>query len=165
MNKLVKAGAQDLQELVEPAVVALGYELVHLEFVVHRKGRTLRLYIDAPGGIRVDDCESVSRRVSLLLDVEGRTPLLVAGEYALEVSSPGLDRLLVKRQHFARFLGRWAKVVLYEARRVGDGEGGQRRFVGKLVEAEAEGVVVEVEGERVRFGYDEIEKARLKPEV
>ncbi len=86
-----------LIELLEPTIESMGYELVHMEF----SGSTLRLYIDAPGGIEVDDCAQVSRQVSAIMDVED--PLKNA--YNLEVSSPGLDRPLVKPAHFQRFTG------------------------------------------------------------
>ena len=85
----------ELRSLLEPMVERLGYELVHVT-LGGSKTRTLRMFIDAPGGITVDDCERVSRQVSDVLDVEG----MVEGEYTLEVSSPGLDRPLVKQEHF-----------------------------------------------------------------
>ena len=78
-----------LVDLLEPVVEAAGFELVHVEFVTGNNA-VLRLYIDAPGGIQVEDCEAVSREVSALLDVEDPLP----GAYHLEVSSPGLDRPL-----------------------------------------------------------------------
>lgn len=145
--------AAKLRGLLEPPITALGYELVHIEFVSAGKERILRLYIDAPGGIRVDDCESVSRQVSMLLDVEEPLP----ASYALEVSSPGLDRPLVTPQHFRRFIGSRAMIVMH--RDAGD----QRCFTGELLAAEKRHVVLEVDGERHQLAYHEMNSARLKP--
>src|SRR5690348_9661657 len=94
--------------LLEPAVEALGFELVELEFHGQGGGSLLRLYIDKAAGVTVDDCEQVSRQVSAVLDVEDPLP----GAYTLEVSSPGLDRPLRKQADYARFAGRQAKLEL-----------------------------------------------------
>ena len=99
---------EKLRELLEPLVDDLGYELVHIKFSSQRKQQILRLYIDAPGGILVDDCETVSRQVSMVLDVEDP----VKSAYVLEVSSPGLDRPLVKPAHFRQFVGHDARIVM-----------------------------------------------------
>ena len=143
----------DLRELLEPTIEYLGYELVHLEFGLQGKDRVLRLYIDAPGGIQIDDCELVSRQVSLVLDVED--PLSV--QYVLEVSSPGLDRPLVKPAHFRQFLGDTVKVVM------GNYVFGRRRFTGRLIEATEELAVVEVDGETYELIYGDMVSARLEP--
>ncbi len=92
---------EQLLSLLEPPVGALGYELVDVEFASAGSGGLLRLYIDAPAGITVEDCERVSHRVSEILDVADPIP----GAYTLEVSSPGLDRILRTREHFERFRG------------------------------------------------------------
>src|SRR5262245_5534394 len=90
-----------LSELLGPVVADLGYELWELEFAPRAGGGLLRLYIDSPEGISLDDCERVSRAVSETLDVADP----IAGHYTLEVSSPGLDRVLRTRAHFERFAG------------------------------------------------------------
>jgi ribosome maturation factor RimP len=141
-----------LRALLEPPVEALGYELLHLEFA-GRKGGTLRLYIDAPGGIEVDDCETVSRQVSLVLDVEDP----VQDAYTLEVSSPGLDRPLVKPEHFRRFAGEKVRIVMQVHVL------GRRRFTGTLVAADENGAEVEVDGESYSLPYEDMESARLEP--
>ena len=97
-----------LQALLEPLVESMGYELVLLEFSPHKGSAMVRLFIDAPGGITLGDCEKVSREVEGVLDVEDPIPQ----NYRLEVSSPGLDRPLVKPAHFERFAGQLAKVQL-----------------------------------------------------
>lgn len=145
--------ASRLRELVESPIEALGYELVHIELTVQDKSNVLRVYIDAPGGIRVDDCERVSRQVSAILDVE--EPLQSA--YLLEVSSPGLDRPLVQPQHFQRFAGERARVVMNV------GVSGRRKFVGELMEADEQRVLIEVKGERYELAYADMDSARLEP--
>jgi len=142
-----------LRNLLEPAVEALGYELVHLEFSAHGRNRVLRVYIDAPGGIRVDDCETVSRRLSALPE---------AGEamqaaHHLEVSSPGIDRPLVRPEHFRRFTGSRARIVMHAH------APGRRRFTGRLLEAGERGVLLEVDGERHELAYDDMAAARVEP--
>src|SRR5579872_6702263 len=141
---------ETLLKLLEPAIEALGYELVELEFPPH----LLRIYIDREGGVTVDDCEVVSRQVSAVLDVEDPIP----GAYTLEVSSPGLDRPLRKEADFARFAGERAKVELALPK------DGRRRFTGTLKGCEAGEVLIEVDGVDHRLPLADIDKARLVPE-
>ncbi|HET7174917.1 MAG TPA: ribosome maturation factor RimP [Gammaproteobacteria bacterium] len=141
---------ETLLKLLEPAIEALGYELVELEFPPH----LLRIYIDREGGVTVDDCEVVSRQVSAVLDVEDPIP----GAYTLEVSSPGLDRPLRKEADFARFAGERAKVELVLPK------DGRRRFTGTLKGCEAGEVLIEVDGADHRLPLADIDKARLVPE-
>jgi ribosome maturation factor RimP len=143
-----------LRGLLEPGVEALGYELLDLE--IGGSGRiVLRLYLDAPGGIQVEDCERVSEYVSGVLDVEDPLP----GAYTLEVSSPGLDRPLVRPEHFRRFLGSEVQV---ETRAPVDG---RRRFRGRLIEEHDGRIVIECERERVALALAELRSARLVPEL
>lgn len=141
-----------LVELLEKPVEDLGYELVHIELGSQGSNAVLRIYIDAPGGILVDDCETVSRQLSAVLDVED--PLKAA--YFLEVSSPGLDRPLVKPDHFRQFVGDRARIVM--ATHIL----GRRRFTGEMKEASEDFVVLEVDGESYELPYEEIESARLE---
>ena len=141
-----------IRQLLEPVVEDMGYELVMVEMTGSPSGgQVLRIYIDAPGGILLEDCEQVSRQVSAILDVEDP----IKGEYTLEVSSPGIDRPLVKPEHFQRFQGNQVKVVMRETRL------GRRRFTGFLAEAGSECVVVEVDGEPYELDYQTMEKANL----
>jgi len=87
---------QQIQALLEPTVEALGYELWGLEYLSQGRHSTLRLYIESEQGISIDDCAAVSEQVSSVLDVEDP----ITGEYTLEVSSPGMDRLLFKPDQY-----------------------------------------------------------------
>jgi len=133
-------------------VTGMGYELVD----VHASGgaRLLRLFIDKPGGVTLDDCEAVSRHLTRVLAVEG------IDYERLEVSSPGLDRPLRKSGDFARFAGRKADVRM----RTPDASG-RRRFVGVLRGAEAGQVSMELEGQVVVLSIDDVDRARLVPEL
>ena len=127
----------ELVKLLEPAVERLGYELADLEVRLGGKGGLIRVFIDKPEGIDLEDCEKVSLAVSALLDVEDPAP----GNYNLEVSSPGLDRKLTKVEHFQRFAGETVKVQMRFPIE------GRRRFRGTLVSSDEENILVEVDGE------------------
>ena len=144
-----------MAKLLEPTVERLGYELVDLEARLGGKGGLVRVFIDKPGGIDLDDCETVSRAVSALLDVEDPVP----GNYNLEVSSPGLDRKLTKVEHFQRFEGDTVNVKMRFPIE------GRRRFRGTLVSSDDENIVVEVDGESHSLPLKTIDTARLVPEV
>ena len=145
----------ELAKLLEPTVERLGYELADLEVRLGSKGGLVRIFIDKPEGIDLDDCEKVSRAVSALLDVEDPVP----GNYNLEVSSPGLDRKLTKVEHFQRFKGETVKVQMRFPIE------GRRRFRGTLVSSDDENIVVEVDGESHSLPLKTIDTARLVPEV
>jgi ribosome maturation factor RimP len=98
----------ELEELIEPTVVNLGYELSDLELKLGGRDGIVRVFIDKPEGVDLTDCEIVSKQLSAVLDVEDPLP----GHYTLEVSSPGLDRKLTKPSHFQRFLGETVRVKL-----------------------------------------------------
>ena len=139
----------DLNGLLETAVAGMGYELVGVE----RPGRLLRIYIDKPGGIDVDDCARVSNQVTRVLEVEN------VRYDRLEVSSPGLDRLLKDEKDFVRFAGQKARVKTRVP------VGGQRNFVGVLREAGAGRLQIEVEGRTLSLEIGNVEMARLVPNV
>jgi ribosome maturation factor RimP len=143
----------DLRKLLEPGVSAMGFELVDVEMAGSQHHPTLRVYIDSPRGVNVDDCAKVSRQLSALLDVEDPLP----GQYTLEVSSPGLDRPLVKPEDFRRFVGETVKVKMQQPVL------GRRNFSGRLVEVAADHVVVEVDKEIFNLAFDDMERARLVP--
>ena len=146
--------AIELRFLLEPVVEGLGYELVHVT-VGGKKTKTLRMFIDAPGGITVDDCEQVSRRVSDVLDVEG----MVEDQYTLEVSSPGLDRPLVKPEHFEQALGKNVFIRMQSLHL------GRRKFRGSLLKICGDAVLVEVDGEPYELLYSEMQRANLVSEI
>ncbi|MBL6750745.1 MAG: ribosome maturation factor RimP [Nevskia sp.] len=145
--------AERLNALLEPVVNAVGYELVLLEFSPHKGGASLRLYIDAVDGITLEDCERVSREVAAVLDVED----LIRQAYRLEVSSPGLDRPLVKPEHFVRFRGAKAKVQMLVP------VGGRRRFQGVLAGSGEGCVTLATDEGEVTLPLADIERARLVP--
>ena len=140
----------DVQSLIEPTLTGMGYELVALE----RVGRgLLRLYIDKPEGIVVEDCVRVSNQLTRLFMVEN------VDYDRLEVSSPGLDRPLVKAADFVRFDGQRALVKLHAPIE------GRKRFTGLLRGLEGDVLKMEVEGVLVEIPLIEVDSAKLAPEL
>jgi ribosome maturation factor RimP len=142
----------NLENVVEPVVAGMGYELVDLQ--ASSGGRLLRLFIDKPGGIGLEDCAAVSRQLSRVLEVEG------VDYDRLEVSSPGLDRPLRKASDFERFAGQKAEVRMRRK-----DESGQRRFVGVLKGVADGRVSLELDGKVVALALEEMERAKLVPEL
>jgi ribosome maturation factor RimP len=142
---------QDLHSLLERSVAQLGYELVDLE--ISNRGKLLRLFIDKPEGVNIDDCVLVSNQLSNLLAVEHDI------DYdRLEVSSPGLDRVLKKEKDFVRFIGERAQVKLRIPMET------RKNFIGILRGVEQESVLLECEDAIVKIALSNIDKARLAPE-
>jgi len=141
----------EIRDLAEPLCESEGYELVHIEFQSEPGGRTLRLYIDKPGGISLDDCVAVSRQLSDLLDVA----LEDIGPYNLEVSSPGPERPLGKIEDFSRFRGSKAKI-----RTVRPIEG-RKNFTGVLAGVEEGHINLTTVEKTVAIPFDMIQRARL----
>jgi ribosome maturation factor RimP len=141
-----------LEQVVEPAVIGMGYELVDVQ--ASNGGRLVRLFVDKPGGVTVDDCAEISRHLTRVLAVEG------IDYERLEVSSPGLDRPLRKERDFARFAGQKAEVRM----RTPDASG-RRKFVGVLRGAQAGQVSLEMEGQTVALALQDVDKARLVPQL
>lgn len=137
----------------EPVLKEAGYELVEVEYVPGKGGGTLRFYIDGPEGIDVDDCARASHVLSELLDADDPMP----GEYSLEVSSPGLDRVLRTPEHFARFVDNRVKVELQVPR------DGRKRYTGMLRRTDGESIEMDVDNFSVSIKLAEISRARLAP--
>jgi ribosome maturation factor RimP len=129
---------------------------VDLEWKRERRGWILRIFIDKPTGITVEDCAKVSSLVGKILDEED----FIHHSYTLEVSSPGIERPLTKKEHFERFAGEKAKITLKNPVE------GRKNFTGLLLGVkEGDLVVIEVEGKTWEFPLTEIKKARLQPEI
>jgi len=141
-----------IEELLLPGAEALGLELVAVEL---SGGDTsiVRIYIDTPNGVTVEDCAKASRQFSAILDVEDP----ISNKYTLEVSSPGMDRPLAKLQHFQAVVGQDVKIKMTTL------VNGRRRFTGELIEATEEFAVVEVDGEQSELPYSDMDRARVIP--
>lgn len=152
--------ARDIAQLLTPTVQSLGLELLGIEYLPAPGGATLRLYIDVPEGesgdraIGIDDCETVSREVSAVLDVEDP----ISGNYTLEVSSPGVDRPLFDAAQFTRYVGEQAKVGLKLP------QDGRRRLTGRIVSVEGERVTFTIDGQPFEVEMGNVDKARLVPD-
>jgi ribosome maturation factor RimP len=144
-----------LMTMFEPVIESMGYELIAVEIAGGGGNAIMRVYIDSPDGITVDDCADVSYQVSGLLDVED--PL--RGKYTLEVSSPGLDRPLVTLEHFRQFIGERMKIRCTEPVL------GRKRFTGTLDAIEGETLVVAVDNEMYEIPLHIVEKANLVIEL
>jgi ribosome maturation factor RimP len=141
-----------IENVIEPAVTGMGYELVDAQ--ASNSGRLLRLFIDKPGGVTLDDCAAISRHLTRVLAVEGI-------DYdRLEVSSPGLDRPLRKASDFARFAGHKAEIRM----RTPDASG-RRKFVGVLRGTESGQVSMELDGQTVQLALDDVDRAKLIAEL
>lgn len=144
-------GVLALAGIVESTLAGLGYELVDAQ--VSNRGRMLRIFVDRPGGVTLDNCADISRHLARVFAVEGI-------DYdRLEVSSPGLDRPLRKEADFARFAGSKVDVRM----RMPDASG-RRRFVGVLRGVEGSAATVDVDGQLVTLPLDGIDRARLVPD-
>ncbi|NNC24492.1 ribosome maturation factor RimP [Salinisphaera sp. USBA-960] len=144
--------ATDLSKQLAPVLADLGYELWHLEPGADGQSDLLRVYIDAENGIDVDDCEKASREIDATLTVAGYN-------YALEVSSPGVERPLVTGLHFQRFIGERARVRCFSP------VGGQRRFCGWIRSVDDGRLGIAEADETVEIDLSNIAKAYLDPEV
>src|ERR1700733_6554993 len=146
-----------LMRLREPPIEALGFELLDLELAQAGRGGVLRIFIDdlkPDASVTVEDCAAVSHAVSEVLEIEDP----IKGNYTLEVSSPGFDRILRKRAHFERFLGMriFAELKLPI--------NGRRRFAGVLKSIAGDSIVMDVDGQAHELPLERIQKARLRPE-
>ncbi|HET7185371.1 MAG TPA: ribosome maturation factor RimP [Terriglobales bacterium] len=154
------ADLEHVRQIAERVTASQGLELVDLEFRGGGKARLLRLFIDKPGGVTHEDCAFVSRELGTILDVEDAIP---GGSYTLEVSSPGLDRKLVKAADYERFAGNRVRVSTREPVE------GNRHFDGRLQGLRDGRVAVEVSSKKlpariVEIELGNIDKANLVPE-
>jgi ribosome maturation factor RimP len=151
----MKSAEPKLTQLIRSVVEPMGYECVGVEHDAGGGGgAVLRVYIDHDDGIGLDDCEAVSHQLSGALDVADP----IAGNYDLEVSSPGLDRPLFELEHFRRFAGARVRIRLAEKL------DGRRRFDGRIAGTDDESILLDMDGERIALPFRHIESARLVPE-
>ena len=144
----------NLEALLRPVVADMGYVFWGLELLRQGRASLLRIYIDSGAGVTLEDCERVSHRVSGVLDVEDP----IAGEYLLEVSSPGLDRLLFNRDQYQQFVGETVKVWLSGT------VDNRKRITGRIEAVTGETLVLDESGREFQIPLGEIEKARLCPD-
>ena len=145
--------SDQLDQMIQPVVEALGCELWGIEKLSMGRHSTVKIYIDSKDGINVEDCARVSRQVSSLLDVEDP----VAGEYTLEVSSPGLDRRLFKLDQYLEFVGAEVKIKLSRAYE------GKRKYAGQLRGVEGDEVVLGQQDDEILIPFAVIERANVVP--
>ena len=143
-----------LNSMLQTLVEDLGYEFVGLDYSGNPKNSALVIYIDKSEGIAVEDCETVSREVAALLDVEDP----ISGRYTLEVSSPGLDRPLFTLDQFEEFKGEEVQLTAFAP------VDGRRKFKGKILGAAEGSVRLELDGSEVALEFGNIAKARLVPD-
>jgi len=144
--------AERIAERIEPTIIDLGFELVRVQ-LTGDVDRCLQIMAEPVDGrtMTVDDCATISRALSAVLDVDDP----IDGPYRLEISSPGLDRPLVRLKDYGRFQGFEAKVELQSP------IDGRKRFRGILGAPEQANITIEVDGQEFRFAFDDIHRAKL----
>lgn len=147
----MKNSIAKIVELIEPTVTALGLELWGIEHLQQGKYSLLRIYIEREAGVAIEDCEQVSKQVSALLDVEDP----IAGEYTLEVSSPGLERPLFSARQFSQYIGSEVKLRLHSPIQ------GRRKFKGKIVVVEGDSIRLQADGVDYDLSFSDVDKANI----
>ncbi|MEH6625973.1 MAG: ribosome maturation factor RimP [Motiliproteus sp.] len=145
---------EQLELLITPVVTGLGFDLWGIEYMSQGRHTVLRIFIDAEKGVFIQDCAAVSRQLSSVFDVEDP----IAGEYSLEVSSPGMDRPLFTLEHYKAHVGQRVQLKLrvpFE---------GRRRFNGLLKAVEGDEVIVQVDDQEYLLPIDSIDKANIVPQ-
>ena len=137
--------------LAEPLCESEGLELIQVEYQRESAGRILRLYVDKPGGINLDDCVGVSRQMNDILDVH----LENVGPYSLEVTSPGPERPLAKKEDFAKYKDSRAKIKTYQPLN------GRKNFTGVLLGITGDQVSLQIDEQIITIAHKDISKARL----
>ena len=141
-----------IEEIAQRVALSEGLEVVEVEVKGGGKSRFVRISIDKPEGVSHADCEKVSQQVGTILDVEDVVP----GHYTLEVSSPGIERKLLKPQDYERFQGKKARVTLRAP------VDNQRHWEGTLAGFAGGVISLDAGGRQIRFPFDQVEKANLK---
>ncbi|MGH8492809.1 MAG: ribosome maturation factor RimP [Moraxellaceae bacterium] len=151
----VSKKVETMMAMLSPAVTAVGFELWGIEFFQQGRHSVLRLFIDGPEGVGVDDCATVSHQVSGVLDVEDP----IAGEFTLEVSSPGWDRPLFTLPQYTKFIGNEVSV------RLASPLNGRRKYKGIVQKTTDDAVELLVEGAAVLIPFAAIDKGNVEPNV
>jgi ribosome maturation factor RimP len=146
---------QQISDMLRATVEALGFELWGIEYLSQGRHSVVRVYIDAEKGITVEDCARVSEQVSGVLDVEDP----ITGEFTLEVSSPGMDRLLFRLDQYPAYVGEVLELRLRTPFE------GRRKFKGVLTGIEGEDVVIRVDDHEYLLPHSAVDKARIEPRV
>ena len=149
------ATVDSIRTLIAPSVEALGYELWGLELISAGKYTTVRVYIESSKGITVDDCAAVSHQISGVLDVEDP----ITSRYTLEVSSPGVDRLLFNKAQFEQYIGQFIRIRLHVPFE------NRRKFAGVLTGIEGDELVLLVDQSEYLLPLEAIDKAQLDTTV
>lgn len=147
----MKLDSDGLEALFEPIVQGFGFDLWGVQLRSSDNHAHVKIFIDHEDGITVDNCSDVSHQISGIMDVED--PISVA--YTLEVSSPGLDRPLIRRKHFEKYVGKEIKV------RLGWPVQERRNFLGTLTKLDEENITMMVEGELIEFPFNAVKRANL----
>lgn len=145
---------ETIRKIVEPVIAALGLQLWGIEYLGQGRHTLLRVYLDKEGGINIEDCAEASRHISSILDVEDP----ITSEYTLEVSSPGLDRLLFTLDQMRQYIGATIKL------RLAENFEGRRNYSGVLSEILNDEIVLVAEENRYVFPYESVEKANVVSE-
>ncbi len=152
MNREIE---EKVEKIIKPYIEEMGVELYGVRFFSTSAGRVLRIYIDQEGGIDLKTCEEVSLRLSPLLDLEDPIPC----SYYLEVSSPGIERPLFKREHFYHSLGERISLKTVEP------VGGRRSFIGQIEQVQPGFFVISCDGKEYEIEYSNVQKANLVVDI
>lgn len=148
----MKSLLEQVEAVITPSLTSMGFELVQVKFIDGRSAQTLQIMAEKPdGSMSLDDCALISRQLSAVLDVED----ILTDAYRLEVSSPGIDRPLVRVSDYAKYVGHAAKV---ETALPVDG---RKRFSGSIAGVDGETIILTVDGREHRLPFMDIQSAKL----
>ena len=143
---------EQILKLIDPIIISMKYELWGLNIGQQNNSLKLTIYIDSKSGININDCEKVSNQVTHILDIEN----ICNGDYILEVSSPGLDRVLMTKEHFAKYINKKVKLKLKWLVK------NRKNIVGMIKDVNDNYVVINDKTDIYEIEYDSIDNARLK---
>lgn len=148
----MKTLSEQIEAIITPTINGMGFDVVLVKLLEGRQSQTLQIMAERPdGGISLDDCAQISRQISAVLDVED----LISSEYRLEVSSPGIDRPLVRLRDYAAYVGHAAKIETVLP------VNGRKRFSGPLKAVEGNDIIITVDGKDHTLPFADIQSAKL----